>query len=181
MPEITEYEFGTPPVDVTLKIAGLISRVWPASGTDLDSLALRYLTYSPDLPDVRSFVMMDGAELLAHARTFTRVIHHSAGEIRAMALAMVCVCPEHQGKGFGARIVSETFKQVDREDYPMALFQTEVRGFYIRLGAVEVTNPFVNNLTAPPDKSPWWDPHVMIYPALNDWPEGEIDLNGKGY
>lgn len=132
------------------------------------------------------FVVWDGNVALANAIVFKRTIATARGLLDVMALAAVCSSPARRGEGLGALVVSEAFKEVDSGRYPVSLFQTGVPGFYEKLGARAVDNVFVNSLYAPSDRhgapnAPWWEPHVMIYPAAYDWPEGKIDLLGAGY
>jgi len=74
----------------------------------------------------------------------------------------------------------ETFKLVDSGEFSCSLFQTCVPSFYERLGARVITNRIVNSLGADPEARPFWDPTIMVYPKTYDWPEGTIDLLGRG-
>jgi len=181
MQEIARYDTYAIRPEVARKIATLVSSVWPQIGANIDVLAKRYRTPDPDRPDARSFVLWDGTDAVAHARTFSRVIRHRNGEMKVLALGAVCVHPTRRGEGFGKRIAAEAFKLIGTGRYEVALFQTELTGFYERFGAVEVRNKFVNRQSNPSGASPWWNPRVMIHPNLDAWPEGEIDLNGPGF
>jgi predicted N-acetyltransferase YhbS len=132
--------------------------------------------------EVVSFVVWDGGQAIAHARTFPRTIRSRSGDITLMGLAGVCVMPERRGEGLGRDVVRKAFERVDRGDFPVSLFQTTVPDFYTGLGAKAIANRFVNSRnTDDPEANPWWDPHIMIYPADAVWPDGTIDLNGSGY
>ena len=126
-----------------------------------------------------------GEELAAVAMWFPRVVKTANGPLRVLALAGVCSAPELRGRGLGRRVVREAFGAVDRGEYAVALFQTPVPEFYAKLGARPVPNVFGNSRFKVGDRGtaerPWWDPHVMIYPAPFPWPEGPIDLLGPGY
>ncbi len=62
------------------------------------------------------------------------------------------------------------------------VFQTDVPDFYKRFGCRTIGNGFFNSLDAiHPDKNPWWNEWVMIYPGDFDLGNDKIDLQGKGY
>jgi len=137
------------------------------------------------------FAIWEGGGVLAHAAVFPREIATEDGPFRVQALAAVCTHPGHRGEGWGRAVVAAAFAQVDAGLYPLSLFQTGVPAFYAKLGARTVHNPFVDSRYEPPAEgdrarhgtrdAPWWNPHVMIYPAAFAWPEGTIDLLGPGY
>jgi predicted N-acetyltransferase YhbS len=167
-------------------IAGLLQLVWPKPDR---TFAQRLQALYDHIEENRrqgivavSFAVWDGQEAIAHARTFPRLIHTSMGDLTVMALAAVCVSPQRRGEGLGKLVTEEAFKRIDSGDFKVSLFQTGVPEFYSRLGARQIGNRFVNRLnTADPEANPWWDKHIMIYPASADWPEGTIGLNGPGY
>src|SRR5690606_26484140 len=114
--------------------------------------------------------------------TFSRLVRAESGERRVLALAGVCTDPGRRGEGLGRKVVEAAFHSLSEESATVCLFQTGVPEFYHRLGAREVFNRFHNGQD--PEGvccSPWWNPHVMIYPAGAPWPEGPIDLQGPGY
>lgn len=137
--------------------------------------------------------MLEGDRALAHALLFPRDIQTPAGPLRIAELAAVCSHPDHRGRGrgLGRDVVRAAFKRIDDGAYPVSLFQTGVPDFYARLGARTVENKFINSRWQPPREgespghgtreAPWWNPHVMIYPATYNWPEGEVDLLGPGF
>ena len=98
-----------------------------------------------------------------------------------LGLAGVKTHPDFRLQGLGARVVRATLAYVDDGTFPLSLFQTNVPGFYEKLGARLVDNRFVNSLAADPQGRPWWSGHTMIYPAGADWPDGEIDLVGPAW
>ncbi|MFA5257316.1 MAG: GNAT family N-acetyltransferase [Opitutales bacterium] len=104
------------------------------------------------------------------------------GTMELLALASVCTHPDFRCRGLGTELVRRILSLVDEGKYPAAFWQTGVPGFYEKLGARLVTNR-VRNSRHPldPEKNPFWDPFLMIYPADAVWPEGAIDLNGLGY
>jgi predicted N-acetyltransferase YhbS len=167
-------------------IVRLVDAVWPAEDVTLADRLRKFTSWVEDNRrtgfDVMSFVVWDGSQAIAHARTFERVIHSPSSSLTVMGLAGVCVLPERRGEGLGRDVVKKAFRRIEAGDFAVSLFQTAVPDFYRKLGARSVTNRFVNSRnTGDPDATPWWDPDIMIYPAGFAWPEGTIDLNGTGY
>lgn len=167
-------------------------------GLALQALALEYATWSENPPSQKSkteqidhyrnrsegrqaFFAQD-EKLLGYAEIFPRTIHTESGSMEIMGLGSVCVAQESRGAGIGRKIVEACFKAVDESSIAVCLFQTGVPGFYEKLNCKLVLNKFVDKThLTDPDKNPFWDDFTMIYPASYDWPEGSIDLNGKGY
>jgi GNAT superfamily N-acetyltransferase len=167
-------------------ITRLLLHIWPAEGNTFDEILKFVFDRRERLKGTEEesirFVLWEGTEALAHARMFGRVIHTQAGALRVGALSSVCVHEIHRGKGYGADVVKAALALVDRGVYPVSLWQTEVAGFYEKLGARVITNPFVNSKNPEkPDENPWYVEAKMIYPANYPWPEGVIDLNGNAY
>lgn len=131
----------------------------------------------------RRFVIREGNSIIAHARTFVRVVNAVDTEIPVLALATVCTDPDQRGNGLGALIVRKALEFVQKDGWPdVSLFQTTVPGFYEKLNCRIVGNRFVNRRnTANPDANPWRNDTVMVYPADYRWPDGVIDLNGPDY
>jgi predicted N-acetyltransferase YhbS len=178
-----DADLSTPEID---SIVRLVDSVWPARDVTLAE-RLRQFTSRVEKNrrtgfDVMRFVVWDGNQAIAHARTFERVIHGPSGSLTIMGLAGVCVLPERRGEGLGREVAEKALGRVDAGDFAVSLFQTAVPDFYRKVGARSVTNRFVNSLnTKEPDANPWWDPDIMIYPAGFAWPGGTIDLNGPAY
>jgi predicted N-acetyltransferase YhbS len=131
----------------------------------------------------RRFVIWEGNQIIAHARTFVRIVNTSDAAIPVLALATVCTDPDQRGTGLGAAITVQALELVRQTGWPdVSLFQTTVPGFYEKLNARIVGNRFVNRLNiANPEANPWRNDTVMVYPAEFPWPDGTIDLNGPDY
>lgn len=164
-------------------------RVFPRPDRTLEE-RLAFFVASPMGQLGEVFVIWEGDTPLAVSGIFAREILTPRGALTVQGLAGVCSAPELRGGGLGRAVTRAAFAEVDRGAYPLSLFQTGVPDFYVKLGARLVHNPFVNSRFDPTDPNqsgrgsrdqPWWSPHVMIYPARYDWPEGEIDLLGLGY
>ncbi len=171
-------------------IASLIARAFALPDVTEEDHA-RWHSELGDKPGHDTFVVFEGGRALAHALLFPREIQTSAGPLRVGALAAVCSDPDHRGRGLGRDVARAAFKRVDDGAHPVSLFQTGIPDFYARLGARPVENKFINSRWQPPREgessghgtrdNPWWNPHIMIYPAPYPWPEGEVDLLGPGY
>ncbi|MEM9352755.1 MAG: GNAT family N-acetyltransferase [Planctomycetota bacterium] len=169
-------------------IAKLLVRIWPKDDKNVETrtaaLLRRGAEYEgPDAEGPRSFVVLDGEAVIAHAAMVPRTIGTSVGDMTVGGLAQVCSAPETRGSGLGAEVVRAAFAMVDHGNFRVSLFQTShaVRAFYEKLGACLVENTIVNSLGDPPSANPFWDDIAMRYPAAAEWPGGEIDLRGPGY
>jgi GNAT superfamily N-acetyltransferase len=89
--------------------------------------------------------------------------------------------PDCRGRGLGHAVVRAAFEYVDDGTFPVSFFQTGVPEFYRKLSCREVRNHAVNSLADDPGGCPWWEKHIMIYPADVPWPDGEIDLLGPAW
>ena len=170
-------------------VGTLLHRVFPDPESTVEQRLERFLA-TPAAREGEAFIAWDGEVPVAHAMISAREVRTPTGSLIVMALAGVYSAPERRGEGLGRLVVRATFDEVDRGAYAVSLFQTGVPGFYDRLGARTVGNPFVNSRYVPPTdgrkprgsaEQPWWNPFVMIYPATFPWPAGTVDLLGPGY
>lgn len=160
----------------------LCAIVWPPS---LDESQGLEIVPEDDRPERFVAVTELKGRVVATAEGFKRIVHTERGELPVLALACVCTLPECRGMGLGKRTVETILKKVDDGLFPLALWQTGVPEFYMKMGAVKVLNRFVNRRHPQhPDRNPFWDVHQMVYApggGLGVWPDGTIDLNGLGY
>lgn len=163
-------------------IARLWFEIWPKPNLTAKDYAESLQEASPERPQRRFHLILHGSGVIAVAETFAREINHADGPMTVMALASVCSSTARRGQGLGRAVTRSALERVDRGEFPLSLFQTPVPAFYARLGARTVENRFYNS-RAPrdPQANPFWDPHIMIYPATAAWPNGPIDLGGPGY
>lgn len=178
--------------DLTLRqaraLCTLIDRAFPEAPGPGEERVRRFLE-SRAKNELELFTVWAGDRAIASATIFPRTVQAESGMLTLMALAAVCSDPNSRGWGLGRAVVRAAFDEVDRGRFPVTLFQTGVPEFYRKLGARAVDNRFVNSRfdasTATPGRgtadNPWWNPHVMIYPAAFAWPAGTIDLLGPGY
>jgi predicted N-acetyltransferase YhbS len=169
-------------------IAELIVSIWPKPERTVETFTADILAQwkdyrGPEDEYPRSFLIREGGRVVAHSSAYPRTIGTSKGDITVLALARVCTDPAVRGRKLGDAVVRKTFELVNHGPFPFALFQTstDVRPFYERLGAVAIDNTFVNSLAADPTINPFWAEVPMRYPAIGDWPGGQIDLRGPGW
>jgi len=176
--DLTEYE--------ARQIVALTGKVWPDSPNTINC-RLKYIlgaaaSDDPEQRDSKRFVVWENDAVIAHARTFRRRIYVNDQTMDILALASVCTDETVRGRGLGLSIVRKAFEQVDLGEFKFSLFQTGVPQFYEKLNCRLVDNKIVDRTNfEEPEKNPFWDPFVMIYPANENWPAGIVDLNGKGY
>lgn len=166
------------------EICELTASVWPPKGDPPPSIDERVEKYLGDKtrPFQRAIMVYGGASLVGHARVFDRRIAAGSRTVDNLALAGVCVRPEYRGSGLGAILARAAFGFIDDGRFECSVFQTQVPGFYEKLGCREIGNVFVNSRDEEkPNERPWWDPHVMLYPAGFDIGDEVIDLCGPGY
>jgi hypothetical protein len=169
-------------------IAELVVSIWPKPGRTVETMAAdmrdQWRAYrGPERQHPRSFLVREAGRVIAHASFDPRTIGTTVGDMNVLALARVCTNPAIRGRRLGQAVVKAAFELVDDGSFPFALFQTtdDVQAFYDKLGAMRISNRFVNSLAEDPTADPFWSPVRMRYPAGPRWPEGEIDLRGPGY
>lgn len=174
---------------VAMEIGELLVRVWPKPGMTAQQRADRVqgdwgTRSAEDMFAKCSLIAREGKRMIAHACTFPRTIVGPQGEMKILALSLVCTDPEFRGRNVGYALVREAFRPVDEGVYPFSLFQTSQRAsrFYHRLGCVLVENRIIDSTADQPTQCPFKDDHVVRYPGDRaGWPEGQIDLCGPGY
>lgn len=163
----------------------LLWQIWPGQNSFEEALAKfkkNVPLYARGRSDGHRFAIWEGERVIAHANIFAREVYTERGSIRLGALSAVCTHPEFRNQGLGAQVVRAAFDLIDDSTFPVSLWMTTVPGFYEKLGARIVENPWINcQNTENPTADPWPDEQKMIYPAGYDWPAGQIDLNGPPY
>ncbi|MEM9187136.1 MAG: hypothetical protein AAGB00_11640 [Planctomycetota bacterium] len=174
--------------DLALAIGRLMASTWPKPEKDAAYRAASLLKLGveatgPEEIASRSFYLMDGEAVVAHAAMQPRELATEAGPLWVVGLGAVCTDGSRRGEGLGARIVRAAFEIVGQGPAEYSLFQTSfgVQPFYEKLGACRVANRFFNSRGEDPDANPFWDDVAMRYPGAPGWPDGPIDLRGPGY
>ena len=166
--------------EVLGEVARLLHETWPDPEWPQERI-LKTIQTMNDQQKYRILAWQD-QRLVGHATFLPDVIATNRGTLSIMQFAGVCVCAKLRGRQIGRKVVEWAFEKVGQPGFDVALFQTDVPGFYEKLGVRCVSNRFVNsNNSAAPEANPWWNEHVMIYPNSFDWPDGTIDLLGPGY
>ena len=122
-----------------------------------------------------------GNVLVSHRRMGT-----SAGDLEIAGIGNVCSHPDARGKGAARacmEAVDEYIANGGRVDFGLLLTGPSIERFYTKLGWRNVDNLVI--MTDAEGNRSVFDPerngHRMVYPGrrtMNDWPEGDIDLNG---
>jgi len=167
--------------DQILKIDSLIEIIWPEESTPGDSKS-KIQSFHKKNKIAEVLLIESGDQLIGHTKIFPRTLFAESKSLEVIALGGVCVLDEFRKYGLGKLMVKEVFELIDKENYPICLFQTTIPKFYEKLGARIINNRFFNSKNpVQPQISPWHDPYVMIYPADASWPECDLDLNGSEF
>ncbi len=151
---------------------------WPAENPEAQFLAREAARLEAGIEMYRA-ILWHGSKPVAHAGMFGRDILTKDGNLQVGAVMGVCVADGQRGKGLGTRVMRRLFDQVDRGEFPVALWQTERPDYYEQMGARVISNEWVNSQSREdPGADPWPGEAKMIYPADFDWPQGDLDLNG---
>ena len=175
--------------DEALAVGGLLAKVFPKPDKGPVERALQLKRIGEDYAGPAehgpvSHIILQEDHVVAHAVTFGRRVGTAGGNLTVMALAYVATDPDCRGQGLGAAVTHAAFSRVDDGEFPFALFQTsfKVQPFYEQIGCKLVENRIYNSLSEDePQANPFWDNVVLRYPSTEGWPDGEIDLRGRGY
>ncbi len=129
----------------------------------------------------RSYVIRSGDTIASHAGLFSREIRVDNSRVTIGCLASVCTHPQHKKEGMASDILAVVFKEAHSASVPFEsiLFQTQLKAFYQKLKAFEISNKVINSQDN--NKNPFWDPHIMCYSRHAKFPAGMIDLMGPGF
>ena len=169
-----------------IAIITLLNSVWPYKDKTISEVTNNWIseiTQSEEAENYNThFVIWVTITAIAHAKIFSLEIYTKNGSIKIAALASVCVSPNYRNKGLGEIVTKSAFDYAKQSSFPASLFQTAIPEFYKKLGSKMVNNKFINSKNEKdPQKNPFWDKCIMIYPAEYNWSESIIDLNGQGY
>ncbi len=165
-----------------LAIATLYAATWENDATDDFAAKVEYLKkHAAETPAMQYVLTLEDDQLLAAGNSFAREITVGDVHYTALAMAGVAVAQPLRGNGLGKQVVGELLGRVDNGEYPFAIFQTDVPGFYKKLNCRVLDNRIVNSLADDPGARPFWSSHAICYPAATPLPGGTIDLLGPGY
>ena len=80
----------------------------------------------------RHFLAHEGKELASHAVVTERWLHVGGRRLRTAYVDAVATLPEYQRRGHATAVMEALEKDLD--DYDVGCLETELRGFYERLG-----------------------------------------------
>jgi predicted N-acetyltransferase YhbS len=165
-----------------LAIAKLYAATWINDATDdFDAKAKHLRNGALATPAMQYVLTLDGDRLVAAGNSFAREITVGDARFTALAMAGVAVREDLRGNGLGRQVVGELLSRVDNGEYPFAIFQTDVPGFYEKLNSRVLDNRIVNSLADDPQARPFWSSHAILYPAAFPLGKDTIDLLGPGY
>lgn len=81
----------------------------------------------------RHVILVEEGEVISHASVVTRDLEVADRPFRTGYMEGVATHPEHQGKEFGARVVTAA-NEVIRQHYELGALSTDRHSFYHRLG-----------------------------------------------
>lgn len=160
----------------------LTEKTWPESKLAEKSHSEQLASFLNRNPGKTCHLIIEQTELQGYAESFPRKIHVEGTPLTIMGLATVCVQEHHRGKGLGLALVERALARIDSDEFPVAMFQTGVPEFYLKMGCEIVHNRFIDSQNPhEPDKNPFWDDCVMTYTKDYNWPTGEVDILGPGF
>ncbi|KKN73740.1 hypothetical protein LCGC14_0397860 [marine sediment metagenome] len=128
-----------------------------------------------------------GDKLIGSVRLLFRTITTPAGELVVGGLGNVCSHPDCRGQGVASACMRAAAEVIEREaDFGFLFCGETVRDFYAKLGWQTVSNVFwmLEGGSDGPRVSDTPHGYAMIHPgrqSMDDWPKGEIDLNGPDW
>lgn len=164
-----------------VSINALTDSTWPDNATQ-SSEEEKINEFHARFPKKTCHCVFEDKELIGYAESFPIHIKIVNKEADVLGIGEVCVNPDYRGKGLGAMLVNSAFSRIDKDEYPLCIFQTGVPEFYRKLGCKLIKNKIINSKNSEaPDANPFWDEYAMIYPSTFLWPTGTIDLLGPGF
>ncbi len=168
--------------EVMDQVIGLVDQTWPDSIPHDKTQTQRRGDFLKRNKGKQCHIIFDNEKVVGYAESFQRTVRANTKAIKLLGIGVVCVSTDYRGQGLGEDLIRVCFGRVNHGEFPVCLFQTGVPEFYSKYNCKEVSNQFVDSTnTENPTQNPFWDPHVMIYPAHYDWPTETIDLHGRGY
>jgi aminoglycoside 2'-N-acetyltransferase I len=119
-------------------------------------------------------VVLDVAgEVRAHASVVTREIHVDDRPIRTGYVEAVATAPEHQGRGYGTRVMAAVNEHI-REEYELGALGTGSPAFYERLGWLRWRGPTAVRTSDGVERTPDEDGGILVLPTVRS-PELDLD------
>ncbi|MHC4984634.1 MAG: GNAT family N-acetyltransferase [Planctomycetota bacterium] len=173
--------------DLTAEQKQEIRELQYAAFPSTDEFATQRWYHSPPTDEDTWFAARIDGELIGSVRLLFREISTDAGDLVVGGIGNVCSHPAHRGSGAAKACLMAAAGAIQRDaDFGLLSCGEPVRPFYESLGWQAIKNqlryrpgtahaPLV--IGVPSD-------YAMILPgrkSLDDWPAGEIDLNGPDW
>jgi aminoglycoside 2'-N-acetyltransferase I len=121
-------------------------------------------------------VVLDVAgEVRAHASVVTRELHVDDRPIRTGYVEAVATAPEHQGRGYGTRVMAAVNEHI-REEYELGALGTGSPAFYERLGWLRWRGPTAVRTSDGIERTPHEDGGILVLPTVRSL---ELDLDAE--
>ena len=117
--------------EVLGEVARLLHETWPDPEWPQERI-LKTIQTMNDQQKYRILAWQD-QRLVGHATFLPGVIATNRGTLSIMQFAGVCVCAKLRGRQIGRKVVEWAFEKVGQPGFDVALFQTDVPGFYEKL------------------------------------------------
>lgn len=130
------------------------------------------------------FTIRRDGRLIAGVRLVPRRVSIGGKELDIGGIANVCSHPDVRGAGAGKAVmqaVREYLQTEDRFDFGLLFCNPEHRGFYAALGCVDIDNELAHEHPdgTPARRKPGGGAMICSgRMSLDDWPAGEVNLNG---
>lgn len=124
MSELMRLPTAEVPTETLEKVRGLLDRAFDGDFADTDW---------EHTVGGQHVILVEEGEVISHASVVTRDLEVADRSFHTGYLEGVATHPEHQGKGFGARVVTAA-NEVIRQEYELGALSTDRHSFYHRLG-----------------------------------------------
>ena len=173
--------------DVTPELDKEVMKIQQAAFPNTASFAEHRWWHSPPADDDLWFLVRDGEKLVGSVRLVHRKITTPVGDLLVAGIGNVCSDPDNPGSGGGWRgmfAAQRYIKNSDKIDFGLLFCSDSLVEYYSALRWKIVENKFIAagaDADSPPVEL---GGNKMIYRArrpVEDWPEGEINLNGRNW
>lgn len=124
MSELLELSTAEVPTAILDEVRGLLDRAFDGDFADTDW---------DHTVGGRHVILLEEGVVISHAAVVARDLKVADRPFHTGYLEGVATHPEHQGNGFGARVVTAA-NEVIRQEYQLGALSTERHSFYRRLG-----------------------------------------------
>ena len=112
------------------------------------------------------FVLDVDGEIVAHASVVERMLHVGGRPLRTGYVEAVATAPDHQGAGFGTRVMREVGSYI-QDHFELGALGTGSHRFYARLGWLTWTGLSSVRTASGERRTPDEDGSIMVLPATS--------------